>query len=134
MACELGTAYALSPGETRLRMIVVLSGFPEPWVNLPVVGPHGVFHPDLLLSDVPRPAGLEYDGAYHRTSDQGLADLRRENALTAGSNLPLLRYDSVSVTREREQVVREVSELTGAHPQQPLVDSYFWRPPAALAW
>ena len=61
--------------------------------------PHGVFHPDLLLYDVPRPAGLGCAGAYHRTGEQGVADLRRENALTAGSSLPLLRYDTVAVSQ-----------------------------------
>jgi hypothetical protein len=81
-ALTFASADALSPGETRLRMVVVLAGFPEPWVNPPVWGgdPSELLgYPDLLLMDVPQPTALEYDGADHALPAQYRHDLRREN-------------------------------------------------------
>jgi AbiEi antitoxin C-terminal domain len=34
-ALDLASSRAASPGESRMRMVVVLAGFPEPYVNIP---------------------------------------------------------------------------------------------------
>jgi hypothetical protein len=134
-ASELASSRAMSPGETRLRMVVVLSGFPEPLVNIPVVDASGTLLgiPDLQLLG-PRPARLEYDGAYHEDAGQHAADLRRENALTAAGGVPVLRYDRRHVGSGRALVVREVATVTGLRPTSDLQDGDFRRPPPARAW
>jgi hypothetical protein len=134
-AVSLATAGALSPGETRLRMTVVLAGFPEPLVNVPVVGGDGrhLGTPDLQVPGS-RPVRLEYDGAYHEEHDQRARDRRRENRLLAAAAVPVLRYDRRHVTQLRHVVVREVAALTGHRPTSELDPRDFRRPPHRLAW
>lgn len=132
-AVTLASPRVASPGETRTRMVVVLAGFPQPLVNVPLETQQGVWHPDLVLVDVPRPCGIEYDGAYHLDELVHRIDLRRENDVLAGG-LPLLRYDGYSVLQEREAMVRQVARTTGSTPRQALDDRDFWRGPPARAW
>ena len=136
VAVDLSRKGSRSPGETRVRMVVVLAGFPEPWVNVPVMKEHSdvvVATTDLLLPG-PRPVGLEYDGAYHDDDDQWARDRRRSNRLTTSSGLPLLRYDRISVRKERRLMVGEIQEVTGLRPCGLLDDADFWRPKASRAW
>lgn len=135
MAVSLARPGSRSPGETRLRMVVVLAGFPEPWINVPVVDSFGniVGIPDLTVP-VSRPVGLEYDGEYHEEADQQVKDRRRSNRLTTIAGLPLLRYDRVAVTQERRTIIDEVRRATGLRPTVLLDDSDFWRPSRARAW
>ncbi|MFI8522833.1 DUF559 domain-containing protein [Promicromonospora sukumoe] len=56
-----------SPMETRLRLIIVDAGLPEPVVNVPARDAAGQF---LALPDLSYPAlriAIEYDGDHHRT-------------------------------------------------------------------
>ncbi len=73
---------ALSPGETRLRLMWVLdAGLPVPEVNADVFGIDGGF---LGMVDLLDPeAGFigEYDGAYHRDALQHAHDNAREEWL-----------------------------------------------------
>ena len=139
LALGFATTYALSPGETRLRMIVVLGGFPEPYVNVPFWAGEPaelIAHPDLLLLHVPRPAGLEYDGAVHGTPGNQRIDRMRANRVISRSSLPLLRYDNEAVTCRRDGIVAEIAELTEYPTRRlhTLEARDFWLPRPALRW
>jgi len=139
LALTFATRYSLSCGETRLRMIVVLSGFPEPLVNPPFWAgwPPGLLgHPDILLIYVPRPAGLEYDGASHEELAVHRIDLNRENRLVTRGQLPILRYEKYGVVHRRDAIAVEVAECTGFPPSllQPLDPRDFWLPNEPLRW
>ncbi len=125
----------LESSESRLRMVVVLGGFPEPLVNVPVLARDGghLGTPDLQIPGR-RPARLEYDGRYHEDPGQQAADLRRENRLVVAAGVPLLRYDRRHVTAWREVVLREVGAVTGYRPVTELDRRDFRYPPLARAW
>lgn len=135
VAINLASAYARSPGESRLRMIPVLAGLPEPFVNVPLVDASGnvIGIPDLTLIKGERRVGAEYDGAYHDEDEQPAADRRRGNRVTLG-DLPLLRYDARSVLRERELVLSELCAALGVRPLNDLDDRDFARPARPLTW
>lgn len=137
VATSLSSAAARSPGETRLRMALVLGGFEEPLVNVPVLDEYG-FHigtPDLQVRGRTW-AWLEYDGAYHDDVDQRAADLRRENRLSvSAAGVPILRYDRRHLYGDGpEAVLGEVTRATGARGVVALDPRDFWRPSAAHAW
>jgi hypothetical protein len=108
-AVMLSSDRSRSPGETRLRMTLVLGGLPEPLVNVTVHDTDGrpVGTPDLLY--LHPSLGIEYDGAYHREADAHQVDIRRENRLLV-RGLPLLRYSAHDLSQRRSQIVREVGE------------------------
>ena len=73
-----------SPMETRVRMLFVLAGFPEPSVNVEVLDQagHVRYRIDLAWPDVR--VAVEYDGRHHITREpQWTADLRRREELEA---------------------------------------------------
>jgi hypothetical protein len=116
-----------SPGESRLRMVAVLGGLPEPLVNLPVErGSELLGVLDLYLIGR-QPAGAEYDGAYHETAAQRTADNRRENRITIETGLPVLRYDRHSISRHpaRERVLSEMARATAVEPRNSLDPRWF---------
>lgn len=75
-----------SPMETRLRLLVVLAGLPEPEANVEVHGPDGgwLACPDLRYAE--QRIAIEYDGQHHlldrRQWERDIA--RRENLERAG--------------------------------------------------
>lgn len=130
-AVDFASARSGSSGETRLRLIVILAGFPPPLVNPPVFTGSPMTlcgYPDLVIMIGYPVLGLEYDGAYHDTLDQRQADNRRENRLTV-AGLPLLRYGAHAVARRREMIVADVSAMTGLRPLCRLDDADFRRAP-----
>jgi hypothetical protein len=136
LAVELSSAGSRSPGESRLRMVVVLAGFPEPLVNPPVFTgdpPMLAGYPDLVIVVNYPVLGLEYDGSYHDDPVQRQADNRRENTLTR-AGLPLLRYGAESVRRDREQIVADITAMTGLRPIADLRDEDFRRTPLPMTW
>jgi hypothetical protein len=135
-AVELASARSRSPGESRLRMVVVLAGFPAPLVNPPFFTgspPMLAGYPDLVIVVTHPVLGLEYDGAYHDDLRQRQADNRRENTLTR-AGLPLLRYGAQAVRRDRELIVADISAMTGLRPTAHLRDEDFRRPPPPMTW
>jgi hypothetical protein len=107
-AVVLGSDRVRSPAESRLRMLLVLNGLPEPMVNVTVHDEAGrrIGTPDLLYL---RPLlGIEYDGAYHAESDAHQVDLVRENGFVT-RGLPLLRYSRHDLRNRPNQVVEEVA-------------------------
>lgn len=77
-AAALVRAGAESPMETRVRLLLIWAGFPEPGVNLSVSHGSGTFRLDLSWPDLR--LAVEYDGKQHRTDlNQWDSDiLRRE--------------------------------------------------------
>ncbi|WP_141658777.1 hypothetical protein [Carbonactinospora thermoautotrophica] len=104
---------AESPGETALRLVLVLAGLPEPCVNAPLFDERGRYlgRPDLLYLD---PVfGIEYDGAYHDDEDVRRIDVLREQRFR-DTGIPLLRYTAEDLQRRQHVIVDVVrSALRG---------------------
>lgn len=113
-AVDLSRHEAASPMETRLRMIIVLAGLPEPIVlNGGLYDENGVLLgiPDMLyLCPI---FGIEYDGEYHHDPEQHARDNVRENRLLVVGNVPLLRYGAGDVFRNPQRIEREVAAMLG---------------------
>lgn len=135
LASTLAHAGARSPGESRLRMVVVLSGYDEPLVNVPVYGARGehLGTPDLTMTGR-RWVHLEYDGAYHDEEGQHGRDLRRQNALHGYGGSPLLRFDWRHVLRQRQAVLHDLARASGQPPRQDLDDRDFERGARNSRW
>ena len=73
---ELADPRAESPGESRMRLAIVLAGLPTPVPQYRV----GRFRLDLAYPDAM--LGVEYDGADHLTPGRARRDLTREAELT----------------------------------------------------
>ena len=74
-----------SPMESRLRMLIVLSGLPEPVVNLEVRDDHGVATMRLDLSYPKYKVAVEYDGRHHvEVVHQWEHDIDRREELDRG--------------------------------------------------
>jgi hypothetical protein len=113
-AAALARAGAASPMETRLRLVIVFGGLPEPpFLNEPVYDALGdlLGIPDMQFR-LPRRFGIEYDGEHHGEADQHRADLVRENRLLLG-DMPLLRYCADDVYLRPQRIVREVGTMLG---------------------
>ena len=117
VAVDLSRRESASPGETRLRMVIVLGGLPEPPIlNGGIYSESGELLgiPDLLyLSPV---FGIEYDGRYHDDPDQHARDNVRENKLLTVAGIPLLRYGARDVFRDPQRIEREVAAMLGGRP------------------
>lgn len=65
-----------SPMETRVRLLLVWAGFPEPAVNVVLQHRSGSYRPDMCWPQLR--LAVEYDGQHHRTdNDQWASDIRR---------------------------------------------------------
>jgi very-short-patch-repair endonuclease len=99
---EFAEPAAESPMETRLRMLLVLSGLPRPQVQVSLhderqrfVGRVDLYYPEQRLA-------VEYDGGIHR--DKLVDDDRRQNRLLDAGYL-LLRFTAGDVLRQPASVV-----------------------------
>jgi very-short-patch-repair endonuclease len=97
-----------SPMETRLRMLIVLAGLPEPQVNFKVCFADGrvryrfdLSYPDLKIV-------VEYDGRQHRADlDQWDHDLDRDEWL-ADEHWKFVKVVSRGIYREPERTIERV--------------------------
>jgi hypothetical protein len=98
-----------SPGETRLRLILILAGLPRPEAQVSLFDEQGNFlgRPDLFYR-LHRLA-LEYDGAIHR--DNLVDDNRRQNRLV-NAGYQLLRFMAADF-RSPDAVVAQVRRALG---------------------
>ena len=81
-AAALVRAGVDSPMETRLRLLIVFAGLPEPEVDHRVHDDDGTLLRRYDLTYLPFPHIIEYDGRQHAESDeQWLTDLGRDEAL-----------------------------------------------------
>jgi hypothetical protein len=81
-AAALVRAGVDSPMETRLRLLIVLAGLPEPEVDHRVHDEAGTLLRRYDLAYLPFPLIIEYDGRQHAESDeQWLGDIGRDETL-----------------------------------------------------
>lgn len=110
---DLAVNRAESPMETRLRLVLLDGGLPEPVVNESVCDEDGRFlaRPDLRIGRVI----VEFDGAVHRSAQRHRDDLRRQNALIQAGYI-VLRYTAADVYHRPAAIVAEVSAAIGPEP------------------
>jgi hypothetical protein len=102
---------AESPGETRLRLLLVRGGLPAPEVQYWIHDEYGF---ELARADLAYPEArlaIEYDGAVHYTRRQGERDRRRDNLL-ADHRWETLRVGRDEVTAA--DTVRRVRDILAA--------------------
>ena len=100
-----------SPQETRLRLLVVLAGLPEPRVNLIIRGPDGSWLRRYDLAYEELQLILEYDGRRHADdTQQWLTDIYRREELDQ------IRWRLVIVTSEGiyQEPLRTLERVRGA--------------------
>ena len=98
-----------SPMETRLRLVLVLRGLPQPEVQHWVEGPAGQrARLDLAYADLR--IGIEYDGDQHRDRGEFAADRRRDNWLGQLGWL-VLRFTADDVLRKPDSVAAQVRSV-----------------------
>lgn len=113
-AAALARAGSASPMESRLRMVIVLAGLPEPpLLNQPLYDADGNLLGFVDMRYVLPRFGMEYDGEQHAEPDHHRADLVRENRLLTLGDLPLLRYCARDVYSTPDKIVREVGTMLG---------------------
>ncbi|HUR73624.1 MAG TPA: hypothetical protein VMZ00_05070 [Sporichthya sp.] len=114
VAVDLSRHESRSPGETRLRMVIVLGGLREPPIlNGPVYSENGELLGILDFLYFAPDFGIEYDGRYHDEASQHARDNIRENKLLAVGGIPLLRYGAHDVFRNPQRIEREVAAMLG---------------------
>jgi very-short-patch-repair endonuclease len=118
-----------SPMETRLRLLLVFSGLPEPEVNRSIRADNG----DPLRSyDLAWPSArviVEYDGRHHvERIDQWESDLDRREAID-DDGWRILVVTSRGIYREPARTVERVWRVLRArgHPDLPTRPSDAWR-------
>ena len=128
VAVTLAVSGARSPGESRLRMIVVLSGYPEPLVNVGIWTEDGrhVATPDLLLWTSQWTA-LEYDGAWHDQQGQPEHDAIRRVRIASDVGIPVLEFRDAAVRLNRPMILEAISKVSRRPPTRALSDQDFRR-------
>ncbi len=100
-----------SAPETRLRLLLLEAGCPEPEVNGIVPTSRGAFHGDLVFRD--QRVIVEYDGEQHRTDDRQYSiDGDRLDAIMA-AGWRVIRVDKRLIRRREELVARILIALAG---------------------
>ena len=85
-----------SSSETRMRLLMVLAGLPEPVVNHPLRRPDGSVEYRLDLSFPDHLLAIEYDGRWHDTPEQQLRDhARREELRRRGWRFVVLHAEDL---------------------------------------
>jgi hypothetical protein len=88
-----------SAAETRVRLLMVLSGLPEPVVNHPVLRPDGSVQYRLDLSFPQHRLAIEYDGRWHDAPAQReLDEARRADLRQLGWTVIVLRAEDLFAT------------------------------------
>jgi hypothetical protein len=119
-----------SPMETRLRMLIVLAGLPEPVVNDTVRTADGE---PLRRYDLSYPAAkviVEYDGRHHVEREQNWeSDLSRREAID-DDGWRILVVTSRGIYREPAKTLQRIHRLLAARGQPALLPalSDAWRP------
>jgi hypothetical protein len=99
----------LSPGETRVRLLLVRAGIPEPEVNPKIFDSQGRYlgKPDLVWRA--KRIGLEYEGAGHAEEGQMRRDIdRRERFHDAGWDIIRASADDLRGPARRDALVARV--------------------------
>lgn len=130
-AARLVRARTDSVTETKLRLLMVLAGLPEPVVNHPVAVDDAttwfldLAYPEVLLA-------IEYDGRWHDAPEQKAKDrIRRERLRLLGWTVIVLTAADVFDAPEAT-LHRITGELVGAGSTRPIRLSDAWRPHFAM--
>lgn len=119
-----------SPMETRLRMLIVLAGIPEPVVNREIRGVGGRATRRYDLSWPGTRVIVEYDGRHHvEVIEQWEADLERREAID-DDEWRILVMVSKDIFRRPDRTIERVARLLrkARLPGVPRVLSDDWRP------
>lgn len=118
-----------SPMETRLRMLLVLAGLPEPEVNLVIRAEDGTVTMRLDLGYRTVKLAVEYDGRQHLTDvDQWERDPERRDDLEH-DDWRLLVVTSKGIYREPAQTVQRVWRALHQRGYRPLAPPHDgWQP------
>lgn len=111
-AISLAEPRSESPMETRLRLLLELSGLPRPQAQVDLFSPSGRFVARVDLFYPSPGLAIEYDGENHR--DRLVEDNRRQNRLLQ-IGVQLLRYTAPDLRSRSKAVVAEVRAALEAH-------------------
>ena len=94
--------------ESRLRLLLVLSGLPKPLSQVPIYNEHGevIGRPDFYYPE--QRLGIEYDGGVHK--NQLVEDNRRQNLLLQ-AGVHVLRFTASDVLSRQDMVVAQVKAM-----------------------
>jgi hypothetical protein len=116
-----------APSETRVRLLMLLAGLPEPVVNYPVTRSDGSVQYRLDLAFPEQLLAIEYDGRWHDDPEQRARDVARRAELSArGWTIVVIRAEDVFDDPE-QTLWRLHAELTARGIPVPAVLSDAWR-------
>lgn len=122
---------AESPMETRVRLLLIWAGFPEPKINLSLTHASGSYRPDLCWPDLR--LAVEYDGQHHHADlDQWQSDIRRREWFQ-GRGWTVLTLIAHDVFRQPEQALLRIHEAWTRCGGRPFTLDTRWRVPLGLA-
>jgi hypothetical protein len=108
-ALDLADDGAESPQETRLRLLLVRSGFPRPVTQIPVTNQWGRVVRRIDMGWPEEMVGVEYDGAHHfENPDDYAKDIMRLEFL-ADRGWTIVRVSSRQLRYEQPAIVRRVA-------------------------
>lgn len=115
--------------ETKLRLLLVLAGLPEPEVDIRICDADGivVFRIDLGYRDAR--LAFEYDGRWHHEGEQPAKDERRRQDLSTEEGWRFEIFVAKDVFETPEATIERAAaalEAAGVHIDRPLSDA--WRP------
>jgi hypothetical protein len=100
-AAELSRPRVDSASETRVRLLMVLGGLPEPIVNHPILRPDGTVEYRLDLAFPEQLLAIEYDGRWHDTPEQrALDEARRAELARRGWHFVILHSEDIYAAPE----------------------------------
>lgn len=98
---------AMSPMESRLRMVLLLGGLPRPVSQHPVQDPVARTAVWLDLAYPGSRIGIEYDGEEHTNPQRVLRDIRRATRLL-DQGWQVYRYTKHEIRTEPDRIVAEI--------------------------
>ncbi len=124
-----------SPMETRVRLLLVFAGLPEPRTNLVVRDEHGGWIGEFDLAYAAYMIAIEYHGDVHRTKPrQWRADIAKAELLTRLGWVIVLTSDDVYVHPERTLWRVHEALVKAAHPAVPVNLDPGWRQHFTPRW
>lgn len=99
---------AMSPMETRLRMLLVLAGLPRPVAQHPVQDPVARTAVWLDLAYPDRRIGIEYEGEEHVRPERVLRDIGRGTRLL-DAGWRIYRYTKYEIRDEPDRILAEIT-------------------------
>lgn len=98
---------AMSPMETRLRMLLVLAGLPRPVTQHPVQDPAARTAVWLDLAYPDRHIGIEYEGEHHARPEDVLRDVGRYTGLV-DAGWRIYRYTKYEIRHGSGMIVAQI--------------------------